>query len=276
MQYEPLANYLKPHFGNIYKDELASTWTSELKSAVTRYVVDEAPELLYEAFLRELDDEVPEASRDMQAAFIIEHHEPQQVAHAFHIAAVKVVSTFQELMEELRDVWEFEDWKMDARYWLESNATNEQLREVARHLGMSLSVPLQEESIQYEDLADYLTDTVNAQRLLDVWEQAAASWATDLTDQEWALLEPFIPKGPATSKPPVLRQAINGMLWRHVHPGHGAIPTRYGRTSVIRIRRARYRREGVFARMLAGLQDKPEAERLVAWLREVVGTERKP
>ncbi|HJP69246.1 MAG TPA: histone-like nucleoid-structuring protein Lsr2 [Sphingomicrobium sp.] len=172
-------------------------------------------------------------------------------------------------MESLSDVWDYEDWKADAAYWLKAHAMEERLWEVAQRLGLSEPLPLRVAGILYEDLADYVAETSQPEALLDAWEQAANSEPTDLTDQEWVLLEPFISKRSTASEAPVVRQAINGMLWRQAHPAYLRLPARYGPSHYLNRRRFNYRRTGVFARMLAGLEGKPGPERLVAWLRGI-------
>ncbi|MFN2495637.1 MAG: transposase [Pseudonocardiaceae bacterium] len=47
------------------------------------------------------------------------------------------------------------------------------------------------------------------------------------------------------------------------------VPSRYGESQTLYNRRFRYKNNGVFRRMYRDLQDKPEAKRIVEWLREL-------
>jgi hypothetical protein len=54
MQYELLANYLEPRFGNIYDGDNGEPWTDELRAAVRRYLLEEmSGEVASEFFLDE-------------------------------------------------------------------------------------------------------------------------------------------------------------------------------------------------------------------------------
>jgi hypothetical protein len=65
------------------------------------------------------------------------------------------------------------------------------------------------------------------------------------------------------------RQAINGMLYLYTHRGErlSRWPLRYGARPARHNQQSQYRRDGVFARLLAALQDKPEVAHITAWLR---------
>lgn len=81
--------------------------------------------------------------------------------------------------------------------------------------------------------------------------------AGDLTDEEWALLEPLLP----TMKPRRggrwrdHRQVINGILWR---TDNGAkwheVPDRYGPYKTVFHRFAQWEADGTWARILQRLQ----------------------
>lgn len=279
---EPLATYLEPEFGNVYAD--ACTWTPELRQAVTSYLVNEVADDAYEAVRRELEWDVPKGTRGKQAVLIVDHHESWQVAYACHVVAVMAVPALSQLLEALSGLWDYEDWRWDTTVWFQIHATYDQLRDMVRGIDrldlMPQWQPHHRTPAEYEhdaflDLSNELPNIMTPPVLFDAWQDITGPAPTDLTDQEWALLEPFLPKNTTASKPPIVRQATNGMLWRQAHPGNLPLPTRYGSGPNVNARKANYRKWGVFARMLTGLEGKPEAERLVAWLRGVVGTERK-
>lgn len=90
----------------------------------------------------------------------------------------------------------------------------------------------------------------------------------DLTDAQWAVLEPLLPVGNRPGRPPkwTKRQLINGIRWRirvgapwrDVPPGYGPWQTVYG---LFR----RWQRAGVWKRILAGLQARADAAGLITW-----------
>lgn len=177
--------------------------SGELKGAVTDYLLHEAPDDDYATFLDELFYKVPDGARTEQATFIIEHHSPSDVAYAFYVAAVEAVPTFQQLVKALSDLWEYEDWKLDLTFWLRAHATPERLRDIAYSLDIL-------ESDAFLDLAEQLPEAVTPRRLLAVWNEVAGPSPTDITDQEWALLEPLIPRATNASAPHVVRGRSTG------------------------------------------------------------------
>ena len=92
----------------------------------------------------------------------------------------------------------------------------------------------------------------------------------DLTDTQWALLEPLLPKpvGARTGRPPrwSKRQLIDGIRWRvrtgtpwrDVPPGYGPWQTVYG---LFR----RWQRAGVWRAILTQLQSLADAAGLITW-----------
>ena len=84
----------------------------------------------------------------------------------------------------------------------------------------------------------------------------------DLTDQQWARLEPLLPpERPRTGRPNHdHRRILNGILWVH---RTGApwrdLPERYGPVGTVSSRFYRWRRAGIWGQILATLQAAADA-----------------
>jgi transposase len=79
----------------------------------------------------------------------------------------------------------------------------------------------------------------------------------DLTDQEWALLEPLLPDQRRRRARPWKdhRQVVNGVLWRtRTGSPWRDLPTSYGCWKTIYNRHRRWSADGTWARVLAELQ----------------------
>jgi transposase len=95
----------------------------------------------------------------------------------------------------------------------------------------------------------------------------AVTARADLTDAQWAVLEPLLPAS-RRGRPPKWekRQLINGIRWRvragapwrDVPPQYGPWPTVYG---LFR----RWQRDGTWRHMLTGLQARADAAGLITW-----------
>lgn len=95
-----------------------------------------------------------------------------------------------------------------------------------------------------------------------------AAGRADLTDAQWAVLEPLLPVGKKPGRPPkwTKRQLIDGIRWRvrvgapwrDIPPGYGPWQTVYG---LFR----RWQRTGVWQRILAALRTHAEPEGLITW-----------
>lgn len=96
----------------------------------------------------------------------------------------------------------------------------------------------------------------------------AATGRADLTDAQWAMLEPLLPVGTKPGRPPkwTKRQLIDGIRWRirvgspwrDVPPDYGCWQTVYG---LFR----RWQRAGVWVLIIAGLQARADAAGLITW-----------
>jgi transposase len=90
----------------------------------------------------------------------------------------------------------------------------------------------------------------------------------DLTDVQWAALEPLLPKGKKPGRPPKWskRQLIDGIRWRI----RVAFPMA-GRTRLLRPWQTvyglfrRWQRAGIWQRIVTGLQTRADAAGLLTW-----------
>jgi transposase len=90
----------------------------------------------------------------------------------------------------------------------------------------------------------------------------------DLTDAQWAVLEPLLPVGKKPGRPPhyTRRQLINGIRWR-IRAGTPwrDVPPDYGSWQAIYGLFRRWQRAGVWAEILSRLQARADAAGLITW-----------
>lgn len=90
----------------------------------------------------------------------------------------------------------------------------------------------------------------------------------DLTNEEWEKLQPLLPaQKPKTGRPALdHRQIINGILWilRTGAPWRD-MPERYGIWSTISSRFYRWRKAGIWERLLKEIQEKADAANQLDW-----------
>ncbi|QOC92233.1 IS5 family transposase [Micromonospora craniellae] len=90
----------------------------------------------------------------------------------------------------------------------------------------------------------------------------------DLTDAQWAVLEPLLPGRKKPGRPPKWskRQLIDGIRWR-VRTGAPwrDVPDCYGHWRTVYGLYRRWQRAGVWAGILAGLQGRADALGLISW-----------
>jgi transposase len=89
----------------------------------------------------------------------------------------------------------------------------------------------------------------------------------DLTDAQWAVLQPLLPK-PVTGRPPKWsrRQLIDGVRWRiRVGAPWRDVPECYGHWRSVYGLYRRWQRDGTWARILTGLQGRADALGLIGW-----------
>ncbi|KAK1185908.1 IS5 family transposase [Streptomyces sp. NBS 14/10] len=95
----------------------------------------------------------------------------------------------------------------------------------------------------------------------------------ELTDQDWELLAPLIPRA-ATGRPRVEdRQVINGMVYK-IRAGISwrDLPERYGPWKTVYTRFRRYALAGVFTQALQQIQVRADAEGDIDWLVQIDST----
>ena len=96
----------------------------------------------------------------------------------------------------------------------------------------------------------------------------AVTGRSGLTDAQWAVLEPLLPRGKKPGRPPTWtkRQLIDGIRWRvragapwrDVPPAYGPWQTVYG---LFR----RWQRDGTWRAILTALQGRADAAGLITW-----------
>ncbi|MER6032278.1 IS5 family transposase [Streptomyces sp. NPDC001851] len=90
----------------------------------------------------------------------------------------------------------------------------------------------------------------------------------DLTDEQWAVLEPLLPKGARTGRPPVgpRRQLIDGIRFR-VRTGvpWRDVPVEYGPWGRVYDLFRRWQRNGTWHRILTTLQSLADAKGAITW-----------
>ncbi len=90
----------------------------------------------------------------------------------------------------------------------------------------------------------------------------------ELTDEQWALIEPLVPFRRAhTGRPPRdRREMVNGIFWiLHTGAPWRDLPERFGPWQTVYDHFSRWRDSGVFDRMLAALQIKLDEKGLIDW-----------
>ncbi|PZF82596.1 IS5 family transposase [Micromonospora deserti] len=96
----------------------------------------------------------------------------------------------------------------------------------------------------------------------------AATRRHDLSDAQWARLEPLLPRGKKPGRPPKWskRQLINGIRWR-VRAGSPwrDVPECYGPWQTIYGLFRRWQRAGVWQRIVTALQARADAAGLITW-----------
>ena len=90
----------------------------------------------------------------------------------------------------------------------------------------------------------------------------------DLTNEQWAKLEPLLPKGKKSGRPPKhpKRQLIDGIRFR-VRTGvqWRDLPGRYGPWQTVYGLFRRWQRDGTWKRILTQLQTQADAAGLITW-----------
>src|SRR5947209_13395922 len=90
----------------------------------------------------------------------------------------------------------------------------------------------------------------------------------DLTNAQWAKLEPLLPAGKKSGRPPVhtKRQLIDGIRWRtRAGAPWRDVPERYGPWQTVYGLFRRWQRDGTWTAILGRLQARADACGLITW-----------
>ena len=90
----------------------------------------------------------------------------------------------------------------------------------------------------------------------------------DLTDAQWAVLQPLLPKPRKSGRPSPWskRQLIDGIRWRvRVGSPWRDVPAQYGPWQSVYGLFRRWQREGTWRQILTGLQARADAAGLITW-----------
>jgi transposase len=90
----------------------------------------------------------------------------------------------------------------------------------------------------------------------------------DLTNEQWARLEPLLPTGKKSGRPPTWskRQLIDGIRWRtRTGAPWRDVPARYGPWQTVYGLFRRWQRDGTWQRILTHLQAQADAKGLITW-----------
>lgn len=96
----------------------------------------------------------------------------------------------------------------------------------------------------------------------------AVTGRADLTDAQWAVLEPLLPIGRKPGRPVkwTKRQLINGIRWRvRVGAPWRDVPAVYGPWQTVYGLFRRWQRQGVWKKILSDLQASADARGLITW-----------
>lgn len=90
----------------------------------------------------------------------------------------------------------------------------------------------------------------------------------ELTDEQWALVEPIVPKSTARTGRPARdpRVILNGIFWiLHTGAPWRDLPERFGPWQTVYHHFARWRREGIFDEIIKCLQIRLDDRGLIDW-----------
>ncbi len=105
------------------------------------------------------------------------------------------------------------------------------------------------------------------QKWIKAWDDLVVGRG-DLTDAQWAKLEPLLPVGIKSGRPPMhsKRQLIDGIRWRGRTGAHWRdVPERYGPWQTIYGLFRRWQRDGTWQRILTQLQGEADVDELITW-----------
>ncbi|MDX2710110.1 transposase [Streptomyces sp. PA03-6a] len=97
----------------------------------------------------------------------------------------------------------------------------------------------------------------------------------DLSDDQWAMLEPLLPTGNGRGRPPVWtrRQLIDGIRFRaHTGIPWRDVPSQYGHWTRVYELFNRWQRDGTWQQIVTQLQARTDAKDLITWDRNGLST----
>ena len=95
-----------------------------------------------------------------------------------------------------------------------------------------------------------------------------ASGRADLSDAQWAVLEPLLPRGKKPGRPRTWtrRQLIDGIRWRtRTGSPWRDVPDRYGPWQSVYGLFRRWQRDGTWREIVTALQARADAAGLITW-----------
>ncbi|MGQ4615186.1 hypothetical protein [Nocardia sp. R7R-8] len=288
-KYELLAKALDAQFGNIYEYNMAEgqdagfdgqEWTDELRAAVRRYVLHDLPADVRDWLFHSKDRAAADVDVEKQVDQLL-HLEPWEVAFEVRNAAVAAVPTLHDLIGHL-DTWPSGEESADTIVWLEAHSTLAEWRAVAEASNHDelhgILAANQRRALTPHDLVRVLSPP----ELLAAWHWEFGPAESDLTDDEWRLIESAIPprkigtrRGEIVFRPwkehqlAQRRRNLNGFRYKFARGvGWNEVPPRYGN----RLDQTwqNYAKSGLLVRLRDALQDNPDAIALVAWLDQVI------
>jgi putative transposase len=224
---------------------------------------------LFTADAIETDDQ---ASRQSQVDALIDGFEPWEVAQTVRLATLLAVPTLDQLIGHL-GAWQWEEDRLDTVTWLEVHAGDRAPWKKLAYANLQRDA-LQPRSLYVRSPED-LVGALTPPELLTAWHNVVGPAPSDLSEAEWMLLMPSLPKGGPTSPMTEtrlvrIRRNLDGMLYRFANKAAWSeVPERYGKNQSILARYTNYKRRGVFAQALASLEHDPSSARLMEWLRSV-------
>lgn len=259
-RFELLANHLEPRFGNIYDGDgdRGREWNPELKQAMREYLLDRLPADVWALMFDEPTSAEARKAREAEVDELLNSTvlSPSDIALVVRDAAVKAQPTLDRITGQADDWPGLEDQKLDAEFWLEAHANDQELREMAVFL-------------HWENVSlGALIERCSPIQLLKAWQYVAGPAPSDLTDVEWQLLRPLLPPAKNNSLEQLARRGVDGLLYRFANGAKWReVPGRYTTASALYQRGRNYQHDGVYSRALKALEGNGGATRLIEWLK---------
>ncbi|WP_433194342.1 transposase [Nocardia sp. CA-107356] len=285
-RFELLAIALYPRFGNIYEYNVANNgdvgydiqiWTDELRDAVRQYLRHDLPAEVTDRLLSSDEGAVDATNKAARVDSLLEV-EPWEIALEVCNAAIVVVPSLYQLIGDLDD-WPSEEERDMTIVWLEAHSNIDTWNELAIASRYDvLRRTRMPSGATGQVLPDDLVQVLTPAELVAAWECVVGPAESDLTDEEWQLLEPhFGPvNGPSGMRPRSSyelrrkRRAFDAIRFKMAHDVPWTrLPSRYAPSSTYQMYR-HYNADGLFSRLYEALRGNPDAGRIVEWLEQIV------